>query len=253
MQVLADTWLIFKHNLMLTLRNPVYVIVGLFQPICQLALFAPLLEGASQAFNLPPGGAYTLYTPGLLVMLGITGALFVGFGFIADMRAGILERMQVTQVSRLALVMGRSLCDVVMFVAQATALLLMAWSFGLQASPSGVAVAMGLLVLLSLFTSTCSYAAAFSIRDENTFSSILNFLMMPVLLLSGITLPLAFAPSWIRTLAFFNPFSHAVDATRALFVGNFTDPSIMVSFVVITILTLLSLNWAVRAFRQGMA
>ena len=47
MKVLRDTWLMYRRSLILTLRQPVWVAMGLFQPILYLLLFAPLLEGAT--------------------------------------------------------------------------------------------------------------------------------------------------------------------------------------------------------------
>ena len=41
MKLIRDTSLIFVRSLMLTLRNPVWVFIGLSQPILYLALFAP--------------------------------------------------------------------------------------------------------------------------------------------------------------------------------------------------------------------
>jgi len=186
-------------------------------------------------------------------MSGITGALFVGFGFISDMRAGVMERLQVTPVSRLALVLSRSFCDVTTFLAQAVALMLVSWMLGMRPHPLGLLAAIVLLMMVSLFTSACSYATAFATKDENTFSSILNFLIMPILMLSGITLPLTLAPLWIRNAAMFNPFAYAVDASRALFIGNLNDASVVLGFGVMTVMTALGLFWAFSSFRRGLA
>lgn len=253
MSIVGDTWLLFTYNLRMLIRNPAYVIVGLFQPLCQLLLFAPLLQRLSDMPNFPPGGAYTVFVPGLLVMLAITSSLFVGFSFLAEVRAGVLERMRVTRVSRIALVLGRSMCDMLMFIVQAVVLLGAAWLMGMTADLTGIGIAMCLLILLSLFTSLCSYASALALKDETSFSSLLNFLMMPVLLLSGITLPLSLAPQWIRTVASFNPFAYAVDATRMLFYGNLMDVAVIRGFVIAAVITAIALSWAVRSFRHGVA
>jgi ABC-2 type transport system permease protein len=250
MRVAQDTLLLFQHSLRLTLRNPAYVIIGLFQPLCQLFLFAPLLGALTGLPGFPSGGAFDVFTPGLLVMLSITSALFVGFGFLSDLRAGVLERLQVTDVSRLALVLGRSLCDVLMFTVQALILLAAAWLMGMRADPLGVALAMVLLVVLSLFTSLCSYALALRVRDENVFASMLNFLMLPLLLLSGITLPLSLGPGWLQTLGMLNPFTHAVNAARDLFRGQLLDRAVIQGFLIVTVLTGCALVWAVRSFRR---
>ena len=70
--------------------------------------------------------------PGLLVLLAIFGGLFQGFGLIAELRAGVIERSRVTPVSRLALLLGRSLRDVVSLLAQAVIITLLALAFGLR-------------------------------------------------------------------------------------------------------------------------
>ena len=49
MKTIRDTWLMYRRSLILTLRQPVWVAMGLFQPILYLLLFAPLLEGATSA------------------------------------------------------------------------------------------------------------------------------------------------------------------------------------------------------------
>src|SRR6476469_5459830 len=98
MRLLSDTWLLFKSYLIATLRQPVWIIVALFTPLCYLLLFGPLLEK-----TLPAGtgtNALTVFTPGMLVMLGMFGSLFVGFSIIADLRAGVVERLRVTPVTR---------------------------------------------------------------------------------------------------------------------------------------------------------
>src|SRR4051794_41948687 len=88
----------------LSLRNPVWVVIGLVQPVLYLALFGPLLKQVVQSTpGLPPGDAWQIFVPGLLVQLGIFGAAFVGFGLIAEWRAGVIERMRVTPAHRTAL------------------------------------------------------------------------------------------------------------------------------------------------------
>ena len=70
-------------------------------------------------------------------------------------------------------------------------------------------------------------------------------------LLSGIVLPLTLAPLWIRNVAALNPLSYAVDATRALFIGQIGDPSVALGFIIMAVLALLATWWAARSFRQA--
>jgi ABC-2 type transport system permease protein len=100
---ITETGVIFRRAMRNSLRNPVWVIIGLFQPLVYLALFGPLLKRVSEARGFPHGNSWQVFVPGLLVQLGIFGAMFVGFGLIAELRAGVIERMRVTPASRAAL------------------------------------------------------------------------------------------------------------------------------------------------------
>src|SRR5262249_7476854 len=129
MKLVRDTWLVFARQMTLVLRNPVWLIVGLMQPLYFLLLFGPLLKGA---LRMSAEDSYRFFVPGLLVQLAMFGTLFVGFGLIAELRAGVIERMRVTPVSRLSLLLGRSLRDVVTLLTQAVILTLLALPFGLS-------------------------------------------------------------------------------------------------------------------------
>jgi ABC-2 type transport system permease protein len=253
MKLLRDTWLLFMRELMQTLRNPVWLIIGLFQPICFLLLFAPLLDGVAQAPGFPPGGALNVFTPGLLVMMGMYGAAFVGFGLLADLRAGVIERLRVTPVSRMALLLGRAIRDVLVLLVQSLLLILAAWPMGLRINLGGVTVALGLVALIGLVLASCSYALALALKSEDALAPTVNFFLVPLQLLSGITLPLTLAPLWIRNVAAFNPLSYAVDAARALFNGALGDVAVLRGFAVLALLALLATWWAAQSFRQATA
>ncbi len=251
MGTVHNTYLIFTYSLRTTLRNPVWVIIGIIQPILWLLLFAPLLEGIAQSPGFPSGGALTLFTPGVLILIALFGTLFVGFGLIAEVRAGVIERLSVTPVSRLALVLGRVLRDVAVLLTQSLVLLGVAWLMGMRASVPGVAITLVLMALIGVMLASCSYALALVLKDENSFAPTLNFFTLPLLLLSGIVLPLTLAPGWMRIIASVNPFAHAVEAARNLFIGSIGDSSVVGAFVVVGVLSMLALFWTVRVLRRG--
>lgn len=251
MKTVRDTCLVFAYSLRTTLRNPVWVVIGIIQPIVWLLLFAPLLNGIAIGPEFPPGGALTVFTPGVLILIALFGTLFVGFGLIAEIRAGVIERLSVTTASRLALVLGRVLRDVVVLLAQSALLLGVAWLMGMRASLPGMAVALVLVALIGVMSASCSYALALILKDENSFAPTINFFTLPLLLLSGIVLPLTLAPEWMRAIASVNPFAYAVEAARELFTGTAESASVVSAFVVVGVLSLLALFWAVRVFRRG--
>src|SRR4051794_39311700 len=249
MKLIRDTSLIFNRQMLLLLRNPVWIFVGVFQPVMYLLLFAPLLKPALQVQT--NAEAYKIFVPGLLVLLAIFGGLFQGFGLIAELRAGIIERSRVTPVSRLALLLGRSLRDVVSLIAQAVIITLLALLFDLRVLIWNLLLAFLMLALISLMTSAVSYGVALLVKSEDALAPVMNTVAQPVLLLSGILLPLTYAPEWLRRVADWNPFSWAVNGTRALFRGDLGANSVWQGLVIVAVLAVLAVVWAARLFARS--
>jgi ABC-2 type transport system permease protein len=249
MKLLRDTSLIFQRQIQLLLRNPVWIFVGVFQPVMYLLLFAPLLKPALQVSS--NAEAYKIFVPGLLVLLAIFGGLFQGFGLIAELRAGVIERSRVTPVSRLALLLGRSLRDVVSLIAQAVIITLLALIFDLRVVLGNLLLAYLMLALISLMTSALSYGVALVVKSEDALAPLMNTVAQPVLLLSGILLPLTYAPGWLQGIADWNPFSWAVDGTRALFRGDLGAPAVWQGLVIMAVLAAAAVGWAAREFARS--
>ncbi|MFY1689893.1 ABC transporter permease [Plantactinospora sp. WMMB782] len=249
MKLARDTWLIFQRQFLLLVRQPVWLFVGIFQPVMYLLLFAPLLKPALQASS--NAEAYRIFVPGLLVLLAIFGGLFQGFGLIAELRAGVIERSRVTPVSRLALLLGRSLRDVVSLIAQAIIITVLALGFGLSVFIGDLLLAYLLLALIALMTSALSYGIALVVKSEDALAPLMNTIAQPVLLLSGILLPLSFAPGWLQGIADWNPFSWAVDGARALFAGDLGNDAVWQGLSVMAVITVLAVGWAAREFARS--
>ncbi|MEU2612732.1 ABC transporter permease [Micromonospora sp. NPDC007271] len=249
MKLVRDTWLIFQRQIQLLLRNPVWLFVGVFQPVMYLLLFAPLLKDALHAPS--QAEAYKIFVPGLLVLLAIFGGLFQGFGLIAELRAGVIERSRVTPISRLALLLGRALRDVVSLIAQAVIITVLALVFDLRVFIGYLLLAYLMLALIALMTASVSYGVALKVKSEDALAPLMNTVAQPVLLLSGILLPLTYAPSWLKGIANWNPFSWAVDGTRALFAGDLGNEKVWQGLTIIAVLAVAGVVWSARQFARS--
>jgi ABC-2 type transport system permease protein len=227
--------------------------MGILQPVLYLLLFGPLLTNIAQMPGFPPGGAFNVFVPGILVMTALFGAAFVGFGLCDEMREGVVERMLVTPTSRVAMLMGRSLRDVTLLLAQALILVGLAIPFGLEINLGGMAVAFAMLALIGLMMSPVSYVLALVLKSEDSLAPVVNGLTLPLLLLSGVMLPMSLAPDWLQTVAKFNPLYHAVAAIRALFNANYGDGEIVVGLVVLVVLAVATIALGARTFSRAAA
>jgi ABC-2 type transport system permease protein len=249
---LHDTWLVFQRNLLLVVRSPLWVFLGIAQPVIYLILFAPLLKPALKSMgSTSMTDAYRIYVPGMLVALALAGGLYVGFGLLGELAAGVIERSRVTAISRVAMLVGRALRDVVILIVQAVLLTLLSLIFGLFVHISELLLAYLILALINLTTSSISYGIALKVRAPNVLGQVINNVAQPLMLLSGTLLPLTLAPLWLRRVADFNPFNWAVTGMRALFAGHTGDHHIWISLVMMAVISLAAIAWASRLFAKS--
>jgi ABC-2 type transport system permease protein len=249
----SDTLLIFRRQLRLSLRNPAWVIIGLVQPILYLAFFGPLLAQIAKTGALGlqnESDPWRFFVPGLLIQLGLFGAAFVGFTIIADWRAGVIERFRVTPVSRMALLAGRVLRDVLTLTVQATVLVLAGLAFGLRAPVAGVLISIGLVAVVAVSLAAVSYAVGLTLKSEDALAPLLNMIMVPLMLLSGIMLPMALGPSWLRDVAKATPFGYIINAMRDAFAGRYVTTVMAEGVAVSVALAAVCLWLAGRAFAR---
>lgn len=250
--VLRDTLLVFRRALRLSLRNPVWTVMGLAQPLLYLFLFGPLLTKLTNVPGFPPGDPWQIFVPAIMVMLGLFGAAFVGFGLVSEWRDGVIDRMRVTPMSRFALLAGRVLRDVAVLTSQAVLLVLAGIGMGLRAPVGGIVVGIVLVAVMGATMSATSYAVALILKSEDALAPLLNGVMLPVMLLSGIMLPISrgFAPNWLYDLSRINPMSYVVEGARAAFLNDFGGHQFWVGLAVAAALATLGLGWATRTFTR---
>ncbi|MFI7229506.1 ABC transporter permease [Nonomuraea angiospora] len=211
--------IVFYRQLRMNLRNPAWVIIGMLQPVLYLLLFGPLLKPLIGQFGAH--NAYTFFVPGMLVQLGIFGAFFAGFSLIGEWREGVIEAERVTPASRTALLIGRLMRDLLQLFVQAVILVGLGYAMGMSAGFGGIATGILLTLIVGGACAAASYALALTAKSEDVMAPVINMVMMPVLLLSGILLPMTIGPSWLRHASAFMPIRWIVDAARGAFGGTF--------------------------------
>jgi ABC-2 type transport system permease protein len=248
----TETLVIFQRQLRILLRNPVWVFFGLTQPILYLALFGPLLKNVSGG-GLGGDAAWRIFVPGLLLQLAIFGAGFAGFGIIQELREGVIDRQRVTPARRTSLILGRTLSNMAVIGVQGIILVLVALPFGLKPSWGGIASSLILICLLALGISAASYAMGLILKDEDAFAPFIQSVSLPLLLLSGVLLPMSLAPAWLRHTSQANPLTYVVDASRAMFRGDFGDRHVWIGALVTVALGALLAWWGTRTFQRQSA
>jgi ABC-2 type transport system permease protein len=253
MSLFKEIQILFKRSFVQTLRNPVWLIVGLSTPLLYLALFTPLLQKLAGGPGFPTSNVLDVFLPGILAFLAFGSGSGEGYSTIFDLRDGLIERFRVTPASRYALLLSPVLSDIVWLFLFNAILIAVAKLFGFDVHIAGLMVSFVLLALLLIVTAIFSVTLALITREISGFSAVMTGINLPILLLSGVLLPLSLAPGWMLVIAHLNPLYYVVEANRLLAAGNIANSTVGLAFLVIVALTAVVLWWATRVYRKAVA
>jgi ABC-2 type transport system permease protein len=245
---LRESSIVFRRQIRMNLRNPAWVLIGAFQPVLYLVLFGPLLRPLIRQFGAT--NAYTFFVPGMLVQLGVFGAFFAGFSLIGEWREGVIEGERVTPANRTALLAGRLYRDLLQLFVQALILIGLGYALGMNAPIGGLVIGVLLTLLIGGACAAASLALALTTKSEDVMAPVINVVMMPVLLLSGILLPMTIGPVWLEKASDYMPIRHVVDGVRSSFAGDYASSGLLWGSLWAVLLFSLAVWWGTSTFRK---
>jgi ABC-2 type transport system permease protein len=246
-ETVNDTVLVLSRELRPILRNPFSVIFSMVQPLVFLALFGPLLPD-------PPGGGSALqwFVPGIVVMSCLFGTSTTGANLLMEIQTGAHERMLVAPLRRSALIVGRTLKEIVPMLAQTAIIVAVVVPFGFDLHLTGAVIGLLLLAVFCVGLGALSYTLGLASRNQDwVFWAVQQTLLFPLLLLAGMLLPIEGGPGWLRTMSKFNPLTYVVDAERALFNGEIFSGTVAAGVVAAVAVAAGGLLVGVRAMRRA--
>ncbi len=245
--MLADTWHLFHKYMIITLRMPLWSLFTLIQPLIWLIIFAQLFGRFVQAENY-----MDFMVPGILIMTVLFGSSWSGVSLLREISAGTVDKMLVSPVSRVAIVLSRVLHSAVQVIAQALVILIVAWVMGSTISMNPVHVLMGMLVifLLGVGFAALSNGFAITLQREEPLVMIGNLMTLPLMFFSSALVPKHFMPDWIQFISLINPITYAVEAVRAILAGAPDLAVFAKGLAVMVLFAGITLAWAVTAFNS---
>ncbi len=216
MQTIYILWL---RQIKRYIRSKSRIVGSLGQP---LLFLVALGFGFGPIFQKAGGGNYLEFlTPGIISMSILFTAVFSGIEIIWDRQFGFLKETLVAPVSRLNIMIGRTLGGATVAVLQGTVVFLISILIGFK--PTNMVlfpVAIFFMFLIALFFAGLGTAIASILKDMQGFQLIMNFLLMPLFFLSGALFPLQGLPKTLRLIAIINPLSFGVDGLRGTLVNG---------------------------------
>ncbi len=190
------------------------IVASLGQPLLFLFVFGGGMAGAMASL----GGGEVDYRrfmfPGIIGMSVLFTAVFSAVSVVWDREFGFLREVLVAPVSRAAVAIGKVAGGSTVAMFQGGIILLLAPFIGVDLTVGQVLSLLGLMLLLAAVMTAFGLLLAARQRTMEGFQMVMQFLLMPMLFVSGAFFPLNGVPVWLRWLADVNPVTYGVDALR---------------------------------------
>lgn len=253
--VFTQIRLLTGRSLRAWLCDPSAVTLGVLQPVIMLFLLTGVFSKVKLTSALPPGITYFDFVlPAILVDNAVQTSLQSGVGLVDDLKNGIVARLRSLPIQPSSLLVARSLTCLVRGALQAVIILgLSATVFGrpLHGGPTKVTVSIGLTLLLGWSLGWVFLAASAWFRRAEPIQNLSIVVIFPLMFASSAYVPVSDLPSWLAAVAQVNPLTYAIDATRALSLGQPHALSKVIPAAVLSVvLAVAGIFAAVRGFRR---
>ena len=158
----------------------------------------------------------TFIFPGVICMALVFSAMFNAISLVMDREFGFLREMMVAPVRRSSIVVGKCLKGATVASLQGLILLALAGFVNVPYDPLLLLGLFGLQLLIAFTVTAFGVMVAVRVKQIQTFTTVMQMLVMPLFFLSGALYPVAGLPTWLQVLTRLNPLTYAVDEMRRL-------------------------------------
>jgi len=168
---------------------------------------------------------YTSFlAPGIIAMTLLFTSIFSGVSIIWDREFGFLKEMLVAPISRLSIVVGKSLGGATTAFIQGIIIIALSILMGINFSFSSVLILIPLMLVISLGFVALGVTIASLMDTMEGFQMIMNLLVQPMFFLSGAFFPVNNLPQWLKYIVYVNPMTHGVEVLRYVVTGFSSIP-----------------------------
>jgi len=146
--------------------------------------------------------------------------MFMGVEIIWDRQFGFLKETLVAPVSRLSIMVGRTLGGATVATIQGIVVFGISLIAGFRPeSVFALLLAIPIMFLIALLFTAFGTGIASVMDDFHGFQLVMNFLVMPLFFLSGALFPLEGLSPLVSLITRIDPLTYGVDALRGVFLG----------------------------------
>jgi ABC-2 type transport system permease protein len=219
------------------------IFIALFFFIVNIGTLQHLTEQHIKGFDIK---AFMLPTA---ILIGVTGVSRAG-ALVMDIQGGYFDRLLLTPVRRLAILVGHMVADVAIAAALTIPILIMALVLGvhLASGPIGVVVFVLMAGLWCLAFAGFGYAIALKTGNPAAVNS--SFLLFfPFLFMTSSYVPRGQLTGWLNTIAAWNPVTYVLEGQRSLVTNGWRWDQLGKSAVAIAVVGAVSMSLCLAALR----
>jgi ABC-2 type transport system permease protein len=251
MKVLAHTWYMTVRQARNLMREPIWIVLLLVQPMVWLVLYGQLFRNVTRLGGFGTESYITFLAPAIVVMNAFFGATWSGMAMINDLDHKVVERFLATPASRFSIVLSQIVRSALTAAIQAVIILLVSLALGvhIHTGVAGWIVIILAAILVNSAFAGISQAIALLTRREATMIAVANFIGLPLLFLSTTMIARAQMPHWMQIVAKFNPVDWGVRAAREVVLPNTSWSVVGWHLLLLLALTAVTSLWATSTFR----
>ena len=219
--MVIDTIRLSRRLVRAQLKRPFYIVLAVSQPLIYLIFFGAMFSRIPQAGQA--GISYFMYlTPGMIIMASMFGSAYLAASTLADAERSLFESIVISPVNRWSISMSYVCSNLVPVTLQMLAVVTCGVVIG--GYPAGGMAGIAAMLLIGILTALgfgcASNVAGFLVKRGQYVLSAMNFIVMPLMFMSGMMLTINSMPLWMQQIARFNPVHWAVQAAQASYNGN---------------------------------
>jgi len=245
---MSAIYILWLRELKRYTRSRSQMIASLGQPLLYLLVLG---FGLGPVFKRAGDGNYLQFVaPGVIGMSVLFTSIFSGLGLLWDRQFGFLKETLVAPVSRIQIMIGRTLGGATVAMLQGLLVMVVCLLAGFRPTHFAmIPLALGFMVMIALLFAALGMAIGSGLQDMQGFQLIMNFLVMPIYFLSGALFPLTGLPIILSYVTKADPLSYGIDGMRNVLLGHSAfDPRL--DFLVLAVLGCVLLVFGAHRFNK---
>jgi ABC-2 type transport system permease protein len=228
-------------------REPATVVPPIFIALFFFVVNIGTLQNITQ--NHIPNFDIKSFMMPTAILIGVTGVSRAG-SLVLDIQNGYFDRLLLTPVRRIAILLGHMVADVAVACALTVPILILAFILGVRfaSGPIGIVVFIAMAGLWSLAFAGFGYAIALKTGNPAAVNS--SFLLFfPFLFLTSSYVPLSQLTGWLSTIAACNPVTYVLQGQRSLVTQGWQWDSLAKMLLAVAVVGVASMSMCFAALR----